>query len=231
MGETFAEESRGYDLPKDLKPWERFAFECAQYSVPSDASSSSWLSYSWDSEDLDVTSLYTTLESERKDATPALDTPTPTPTPTPIDVKVFPDDEAIESPEKVALVLLSKTTDLTGFETKEVSHKMSDAEDPLEAQSDSEESCRKSNLKNPGNLPVRRGCRLLKKGPNTENLPLRRSNRLLKQGPTTAEKPVPKRKAMQAGAAPSCRRSKRIRDSKSNTTRERESNKRKRSSH
>ncbi|KAK8483118.1 hypothetical protein V6N13_021289 [Hibiscus sabdariffa] len=225
MEETFGkrEESIWYDLRKDLKPWERFAIECAQYSVPSDASTSSWLSYSWDSEDLDVTSLYTTLESERKDATPALDAPNPTP----IHAKVIPDDEAIESPEKVALVLLSKTTDSTGFKTKEVSHKTSDA------QSDSEESCGKSNLKNPGNLPLRHGYRLLKKGPNTENLPLRvrRSNRLLKQGPITTEKPVPKRKAMQAGAAPSCRRSKRIRDSESNTTRERGSNKRKRSSH
>ncbi|KAK8533920.1 hypothetical protein V6N13_028390 [Hibiscus sabdariffa] len=116
--------------------FERFAFECAQFSVPSDASSSSWLSYSWDYEDLDVTSLYTTLESERKDARPAFDTSNQTLTP--IDAKVIPVEEAIESPEKVALVLLSKTTDSIGFETKEVSHKMSDAEDPLEAQSDSE---------------------------------------------------------------------------------------------
>ncbi|KAK8520034.1 hypothetical protein V6N13_031497 [Hibiscus sabdariffa] len=209
-----------------MEPWQRFALECALYSVPSDASSSSWLSYSWDSEDLDVTSLYTTLESERKDKTPASDTLNPTPTL--IDAKVFPDKEAIESPEEVSLLLLSKTTDSTGFETREVSHKMSDAQ---EAQSDSEESCSKSKSMNPGNLPLRRSCRLLRQGPNTENLPLRRSNRLLKQGPTTTEKPVPKRKAMQAGAAPSCRRSKRIRDLKSNTTREKGSNKKKRNSH
>ncbi|GMJ11349.1 hypothetical protein HRI_004804100 [Hibiscus trionum] len=79
-----------------------FAFESTHYLIPSDVSSSSWLCYSSDSEDFVVT----TLESERKDPTPALETPDSTSTP--IEVAVIPDDEAIKSPEKVAPVLLSK---------------------------------------------------------------------------------------------------------------------------
>ncbi|GMJ09541.1 hypothetical protein HRI_004623300 [Hibiscus trionum] len=171
------EGNTGYDLPKDLKPWQRFACESTRYIVPSDASSSSWLCYSYDSSDFVDTSLYITLKSERKDLTPALDTPDSTLTP--IEVAVIPDDKAIESPEKVAHALLSKgykphyrvsavrdypipivpfnTTDSTGF--KVLIYKMSDPKDPSEAQSDSEESCRKSSSKNPEIVPLQRSNR------------------------------------------------------------------------
>ncbi|GMJ11351.1 hypothetical protein HRI_004804300 [Hibiscus trionum] len=116
----------------------------------------------------------------------------------------------LESMEEIASNF--NTPDSVSFETKQLSHKLSDAQDPLDAQSDSEESCGKSNLKNP------------------ENLPLRRSNRLLKKNPNTTVKPRPKRKAKASmEAVPNCRRSKRIRDSKLSTTWE--TNKRKRSKH
>ncbi|KAL4324369.1 hypothetical protein GQ457_11G014270 [Hibiscus cannabinus] len=88
----------------------------------------------------------------------------------------------------ISLTVPVNATDSTVFETKELSHKLSDA------QSDSEEICRRNNLKNP------------------ENLPLRRSNRLLKKGPNTTEKPAPKSKEKTyIEAAPSRRRSKRKR--------------------
>ncbi|KAK8542837.1 hypothetical protein V6N13_136613 [Hibiscus sabdariffa] len=114
----------------------------------------------------------------------------------------------------ISLIVPVNATDSTIFETKELSHKLSDAQDPLDAQSDSEEICPKSNSKNP------------------ENLPLRRSDRLLKKVPNTTEKPAPKSKEKASiEAAPSRRRSKRIRDSKSNPTRERDANKIKRIKH
>ncbi|KAK8520035.1 hypothetical protein V6N13_031496 [Hibiscus sabdariffa] len=96
--------------------------------------------------------------------------------------------ETSEEDTASSFISLIVPVDSTVFETKELSHKLSDA------QSDSEEICGKSNLKNP------------------ENLPLRRSNRLLKKGPSTTAKPAPKSKEKTyIEAAPSRRRSKRKR--------------------